>query len=410
MASIINADVTNGVVITSDTSGEIQLQANGVTKAKVTANGLQDANGNSLRGGSYRNLIINGDMRIAQRGTSATGINATGYYTADRMSTSYVNPSGVWTQTQDTDVPTGQGFTNSLKLQCTTASAVGTNERLALVHRFEGQMLQHLKKGTANAESLTLSFWVKSNKTGTYIISLYDADNIRSISKAYTINTANTWEKKVITFAGDTTGAFDNDNNQSFILFFGLAVGTFETSGTLQTEWGAITGVDRFVGQVNLQDSTSNYINITGVQLEVGENATPFENRMYSQELAMCQRYYYRITGAAGVSNHISMGYAQGSSGTSAIRGELVPKVTMRIYSPSVESASGTGYFSNSNSMGALVTWDSMIIGYAEGYGQSGVLIGNGTSVSGLTIGTAGYVRMSSTGGSNSWVALDAEL
>jgi len=292
MASIINADVTNGVVITSDTSGEIQLQANGVTKAKVTANGLQDANGNSLRGGSYRNLIINGDMRIAQRGTSATGINATGYYTADRMSTSYVNPSGVWTQTQDTDVPTGQGFTNSLKLQCTTASAVGTNERLALVHRFEGQMLQHLKKGTANAESLTLSFWVKSNKTGTYIISLYDADNIRSISKAYTINTANTWEKKVITFAGDTTGAFDNDNNQSFILFFGLAVGTFETSGTLQTEWGAITGVDRFVGQVNLQDSTSNYINITGVQLEVGEGASDFEHLPYDVQLQRCMRYY----------------------------------------------------------------------------------------------------------------------
>ena len=282
------------IKLKGDTSGEITIQAPSV--AGTNTINLQASSGTLATTAQAsigtKNLIINGDMKIAQRGTSATGINASGYYTVDRVSTSYSSPSGVWTQTQDTDVPTEQGFSNSLKMQCTTASAVGTNERLALAYRFEGQMLQHIKKGTASAESLTLSFWVKSNKTGTYIANLYDADNSRSISKAYTISSANTWENKIITFAGDTSGALDNDNNQSMMLFFGLAVGTFETSGTLQTSWGSNVATNRFVGQVDLQDSTSNYINITGVQLEVGTEATPFEVRPYDMELLRCMRYF----------------------------------------------------------------------------------------------------------------------
>lgn len=312
MSSTINADTTNGVVVTSDTSGEIELQSNGVTKAKITSSGLQNASGGAITSQAGKNLIINGNMQIAQRGTSATGINSGGYYTVDRISTSYFNPSAVWTQTQDTDVPTGQGFSNSLKMQCTTASAVGTNERLAFAHRFEGQMLQHIMKGTASAESLTLSFWVKSNKTGTYIANLYDVDNTRSISKAYTISLADTWEKKIITFAGDTSGALDNDNNQSLMLFFGLAVGTFETSGTLQTSWGSNVATDRFVGQVDLQDSTSNYINITGVQLEVGTVATPFEHIPYDMELGRCNRYFFNFAGTLHGGNYSTNGFVTG--------------------------------------------------------------------------------------------------
>jgi len=123
MASTINADTTNGVVVTSDTSGEIELQSAGVTKAKVTANGLQDANGNSLRGGSFRNLIINGNMQIAQRSTSVASISSgSTYNTIDRFKT-VLSSAGTWTQTQSTDVPTGQGFASSLKMDCTTANA-----------------------------------------------------------------------------------------------------------------------------------------------------------------------------------------------------------------------------------------------------------------------------------------------
>jgi len=311
------------------------LQLNGTAGVTYNDGSNQPAAASPI---GTKNLIINGNMQIAQRGTSVTGITSGGYCTADRWSTSYANSSATWTQTQSTDVPTGQGFSNSLKMQCTTASAVGTNERLMVGQRFEGQMLQHLKKGTANAESLTLSFWVKSNKTGTYIANLYDSDNTRYISKAYTINTADTWEKKIITFAGDTTGVLDNDNNQSMLLFLALAVGTFETSGTLQTSWGSAVATDRFVGQVNLGDAVNNYINITGVQLEVGDTATPFEVMPYDMQLARCQRYYYlHCEGNARA-------VANGAMYTAAVAyANIKFPVNMRT-DPSIEVASATNF------------------------------------------------------------------
>lgn len=306
MAITFNADTTNGAVITSDTSGEIELQANGVTKAKVTANGLQDANGNSLRGGSFRNLIINGDMQIAQRGTSQAGITSSGYYTVDRW---YMinDTTGTWTQTQDTDVPTGQGFATSVKLACTTADAsLSASDGLAIHTRLEGQNLQHLKKGTSSAAPITISFWVKSNKTGTYIYELYDQDNARQVSKSYTIDTADTWEKKTITIDGDTTGSFDNDNNLSLYSTFWLAAGSNKSSGTLNTSWASSVTANRVVGQVNLADSTSNYINITGCQLEIGDGASDFQFLPYDVQLARCQRYYQSIE--AGVNAYSSTG------------------------------------------------------------------------------------------------------
>ena len=303
MAITFNADTTNGAVITSDTSGEIELQANGVTKAKVTANGLQDANGNSLRGGSYRNLIINGDMKIAQRGTSASGLTngSTGYHTVDRFQfVESGSPTSAWTMSQDTDVPTGQGFANSLKMDCTTAQAsLGTGDTLYLFHKIEGQNLQYLKFGTSSAESLTLSFWVKSNKTGTYIAELYQTDATRAVSYAYTVSSANTWEKKTITYVGDTSGQIDNDNDTGLQIAFWLATGTDRSSGTLATSWASVNNPDRGVGQVNLADSTSNYINITGLQLEVGEGASNFEFLPYDVQLQKCQRYYVKQTGIA---------------------------------------------------------------------------------------------------------------
>ena len=134
-------------------------------------------------GNNFRNIIINGDMSIAQRGTSETGITSQGYYTLDRFRTVGGGSfQGTWTQSQDTDVPSGQGFAKSLKMDCTTADASpASNDAIYIQQRVEGQNLQYLKKGTANAESLTLSFWVKSNKTGTYIAELFDNDNSRNI-------------------------------------------------------------------------------------------------------------------------------------------------------------------------------------------------------------------------------------
>ena len=245
---------------------------------------------------NFRNIIINGDMSIAQRGTSTTGITASSptaqYPTVDRMQFQY-DDAGTWTVTQDNTVPTGQGFAKSFKLDCTTAKGtLDADSFLTYAQQIEGQNLQYLKKGTSSAESLTLSFWVRSNKTGTYIVSIYDHDNSRTISKSYTINSASTWEKKTITYDGDTTGTLDNDNASSFEINFWLAAGTNFTSGTLQTSWGTNTAANRAVGQVNLADSTSNEWYITGVQLEAGTTASDFEFLPHDVNLRRCQRYY----------------------------------------------------------------------------------------------------------------------
>ena len=244
----------------------------------------------------YRNLIINGDMSIAQRGTSSTGVTGASYNACDRHYFS-IDSAGTWTVSQDTDVPSGQGFSKSFKMACTTANtSLSAGSYCKIEHRLEGQMLQHLKKGTSNAESLTLSFWVKSNKTGTYVAELRDIDNSRHICTAYTISSADTWEKKTITYAGDTSGTLDNDNARSFHVNLHLVAGTNFSSGTLPSSWSNRSSANDAVGQVNLADSTSNYINITGVQLEVGTSASDFEFLPYDVNLDRCQRYYQETT------------------------------------------------------------------------------------------------------------------
>ena len=246
----------------------------------------------SKQGVNFRNFIINGDMSIAQRGTSATGKTTLGYYTIDRFR-QVISNMGTWTFSQSTDVPSGQGFAYSQKWDCTTADASPASAAQTLVqYRFEGQMLQSMKKGTSNAESVTLSFWVKTNKTGTYIIELFDRDNNRTISKSYTVNSSSTWEKKTITIEGDTSGTLDNNNDASLDLHFWVGSGSQYNSGTLQTTWGTRSDADRAVGQVNLADNTANEWYITGVQLEVGTSASDFEFLPYDVNLRRCMRYY----------------------------------------------------------------------------------------------------------------------
>ena len=240
----------------------------------------------------FRNIIINGDMSIAQRGTSTASITSSGYTTIDRFRTS-IATLGTWTQSQSTDVPSGQGFAKSLKMDCTTADASpASNDELKIETRLEGQNLQYLKKGTSNAESITMSFWVKSNKTGTYIVEIRDKDNSRDFSKSYTINSADTWEKKTLTYTGDTTGSFDNDNARSVDINFWLGAGSTYTSGTLQSSWYSTTAANRAVGQVNLADSTSNEWYITGIQLEAGTSASDFEFLPFDIQVDRCRRYY----------------------------------------------------------------------------------------------------------------------
>ena len=237
-------------------------------------------------------------MSIAQRGTSQTGLgNAdSGYHTCDRWRFAEAGtPSGVFTQSQSTDVPTAQGFAYSLKMDCTTArSTLGINDWIRIEQKFEGQNLQYLKYGTLSAESLTLSFWVKSNKTGIYGVGLYHLDTQnRHIESNYTINSADTWEKKTITFAGDTSATIDNDNADSLRLWFTLLAGTNVSGGTQPTSWSNYNVLNAPTNQVDLSDSTSNEWYVTGVQLEAGQVASDFEFLPHDVNLLRCQRYCF---------------------------------------------------------------------------------------------------------------------
>ena len=241
---------------------------------------------------SNRNKVINGAMQVAQRNTSVTGITSGDYYVCDRWKLGY-GTAGTWTLSQSTDTP--NNFGNSLKFDCTTANgSLSAGSNLQLLQFFEGQDLQDVEKGTSSAKQISVSFYVKTNKTGTYVVELMDHDNSnRHCSKSYTVTDTN-WNRYTLTFPADTTGALDNDNAKSFEIGFWLAAGSNFTTGSLQTSWGALSQSGRAVGQVNLADNTSNEWYITGVQLEVGSVATDFEHRSFAQELRLCQRYFQK--------------------------------------------------------------------------------------------------------------------
>ena len=298
---------------TDDPTGTNALTDNTSTLAVGIATvGALHVNGNAYPSSgalSNRNLIVNGAMRISQRSTSLTGETGGGYKCLDRFRIGIVN-LGTWTYTQSTDAPAG--FSRSFKCECTTADASpAAGDLFNIQHRMEGQELQRLKKGTSSAESFTVSFWVKSNKTGTYNLQAEDLDNSRNNVRQYSVESANTWEYKTLTFDGDTTGALDNDNEHSFRLLWWLGSGTNYSSGTTPSTWVAANGADVAVGNVNLADSTSNVFYITGVQMETGSVTTPFEHLTYNDDLARCQRYYQEII--AGRVNTTTSGMADAS-------------------------------------------------------------------------------------------------
>ena len=285
-----------------------------------------------------RNLVINGSMQIFQRATAATA--ATGYTTADRW---YIGETsdGAFTSEKSTDNPFGTG--SSLKLQCTTAdTSLAATQFARLYQRIEGQNLQHLLYGTSSAKTLTLSFWVKSSKTGTYSILLRKVDNTAyHFIHSYTISSANTWEKKVITItptAGSTSfitasaGAIDNNNDTGLELAFNLAQGSQYAIGTSNT-WSSNSNTYGLNGQVNWMDNTSNNLYLAEVQLEVG-GVTDFEHLSLAEEAALCQRYFYRFTG------HGTLFYADYYSNDTMVSKEPLP-VEMRV-NPTVTSR-GTG-------------------------------------------------------------------
>lgn len=251
-----------------------------------------------------RNMVINGAMQVAQRGTDFNDV-ANGTYTVDRFKVGKNNTDdAVINVDQVTTSP--DGFSNSLKISVGTAeSALAADENLLLQHLIEAQNLQHLQNGSSGAQSVTLSFWVRSDKTGTYTVAIRKPDNTdRNQSKEYTISAADTWEHKSLTFSGDTSGGgIANDNGAGFFCDWWLAGGSNFTGGTMDT-W-ANTATQRLsTNQVNLMDGTNEWY-ITGVQLEVGENASDFEHRSHGEELRLCQRYYQTFSYMNGYTHHM---------------------------------------------------------------------------------------------------------
>ena len=242
----------------------------------------------------FRNLLVNGDMALAQRGTSFSLTTGNSQFPVDRFKI-FTEGSFAYTVSQSTDVPTGKGFSKSLKVDVTTGNASpSASSQTILQTNLEGQMLQHLCKGTSDAKKLTLSFYVKCTATGNLQVNLRDLDNARIIANTFTINSADTWEFKTITFAGDTSGAFDNDNNGSLRLGFMLGTGTDYKGGAVPTSWEAFSNSDKNAGDtLNFSSSASNDFFITGVQLEVGETATDFEHLPHDVQLDRCMRYAY---------------------------------------------------------------------------------------------------------------------
>ena len=240
--------------------------------------------------GGRRNIIINGAMQVAQRGTTST---SEGYASVDRFFT-YKENTDQLTITQATHDTVPDGFGASWKIDVGTAeTAIEANDLYQIVTRLEGQDLQHLKFGTSSAQSITLQFWARSSKTGTYVVHLYNSDAGRDITATYTINTINTWEHKTMTFAGDTVSGFTNDANRSLDIQWQLMAGSNFT-GTTSTSWGALADPRTANGQnTTWGESASDTFYITGVQLELGSTATDFEHRSYGEELALCQRYYH---------------------------------------------------------------------------------------------------------------------
>ena len=245
-----------------------------------------------------RNLVINGAMQVAQRNTSVSSISSGDtYHTVDRFMTR-VGTAGTWTQTQETlavtDPPFIQdGHTKALKMDCTTAnSSLSAGSYIIVNYRIEGQDMQQFRSGTSNSAPMTISFWVKATKTGTNVLTTYQDEGGKQVSLAYTINSSNTWEHKTLTIPGNAHNAIDNDNTRGRQISWNLALGSNRTSGSLQSTWQAYSTGDEGPGQVNHADSTSNNFHLTGIQIEVGSQATPFEHRSFGEELDLCHRYY----------------------------------------------------------------------------------------------------------------------
>tara|TARA_R100001509_G_scaffold372_1_gene346 strand:- start:261 stop:1379 length:1119 start_codon:yes stop_codon:yes gene_type:complete len=315
------------------------LKVGGIRGVSASSDAITVANDGSCTANitnnlSNRNILINGAAQVNQRGNLTSITSST--YCADRFRVA-ISAAGTWSISQSTDTP--DGFSNSIKLDCTSAAA--SPGLMLIQQRIEGHNVQGFAKGTSTAKQFAVSFYVKTNKTGVYTVELKDSDNDRQNSKTITVSNTN-WNRYTLIFPADTTGAFDGDANNSLQLSIWLAVtaNSTYTNGTFSNgTWAATVNGNRVSNSnVNLADSTSNEFFLTGVQLEVGSVATDFEHRSFGHELALCQRYLFKNINEAGENG---CNYAKAFSSTELMASVRFP-VAMRS-TPTVTTFSNTG-------------------------------------------------------------------
>ena len=316
----LSAPATAGSVVVTlpATSGTMLTTASttGISGSAISSGTVPEAYGGTGTSTGYygfKNRIINGAMVISQRnGTSATTVNGNDIYTLDRFK-GWASGGGVFTVTQSTTAPTG--FNNSSLITVTTADAsIAASDNYRFAQTIEGYNIADLGFGTANASTVTLSFWVRSSITGTFGGSLYSVSGTRSYVFNYTISAANTWEQKTVTIAGDTSGTWGTTNSYGITVYFDLGSGSNYENAT-----GSWVAAEKFrtSGNATLISTSGATFYITGVQLEKGSTATSFDYRPFGTELALCQRYYQRLKPSA--TNSLLAGGLQRSTTTAGL-------------------------------------------------------------------------------------------
>jgi hypothetical protein len=377
-----------------DTNIGFELVSKGTGEITAKVNGSTVFNASSSMG--FKNRIINGAMVIAQRGTSTLTQSTSNQYGLDRFQcTGTVNSKVSFVQS--TEAPSG--FIKSTLITSLSAYSVLTGDFFVYRQRIEGLNCADLNWGTAGAATVTVSFWVRSSLTGSFGGYLANASINRSYPFSYTINAANTWEKKTVTIAGDTTGTWLTTNGSGIEVGFSLGAGS-TYSGTANTWAGSYyvqpTGATSVVG------TSGATLYITGVQLEKGSTATSFDYRPYGTELALCQRYYYKNFPA-----DINKTFCMSFNGTTVIAyGYLQFPVTMRT-TPSALEQNGTAnnyMVAHENTSTACSAVPSFVTTSPDGSTIQA------TVSSGLTAGQGSQIRTDATNGATAYLAWSAEL
>jgi len=341
--------------------------ANMVTGATPVANGGTGQTTLAAAGlakrPSTKPIILNGDMAVSQRGTSFSPSGAGTVYTLDRYAYEVTGSgTGDATITQESDAPASTNLRKSLKISPDATETLSSGENIAFTTAMEGQDVQVLGHGTSSPPKATLSFWVKSSKTGTYCVQIKE-ETISDESYLlfeYSISSANTWEQKILTWTGNTAHTLNSDNTMGFRIVWHLVVHS-DDHASATTSWTEATAFKATSNQVDFFDSTSNNWYLTGVQLEVGEftSATipPFQHEVFTDNLKRCQRYFettFDYGTAIGASTSVGMIRSGGNQGgrTSGRMGHSHTYHTLKRAVPTVT------FYDNSGNSGACARID----------------------------------------------------